>query len=111
MKLFAEFQDTTLAESFREGNNFTEEISKAIESKLTAEEKKFTLAAMEMFRNQRDVINPVFSKMNGINMASNPKTRPGLEDMILTLIKGSGVSVGNAILRIERAYNPNMMED
>lgn len=45
------------------------------------------------------------------NMASNPKTRPGLEDMILTLIKGSGVSVGDAILRIERAYNPNMMED
>ncbi len=45
------------------------------------------------------------------NMASNPNTRPGLEDMILTQIKGSGVSVGDAILRIERAYNPNMMED
>ena len=45
------------------------------------------------------------------NMANNPDTRPELEDMILTQIKGSGISVGNAILRIERAYNPNMMED
>ncbi len=45
------------------------------------------------------------------NMASNPDTRPGLEDMILAEIKASGITVGEAIDGIERVYNPNMMED
>ena len=45
------------------------------------------------------------------NMASDPDTREELEDMILKQIKTSGVSVGDAINRIEGAYNPNRIED
>lgn len=45
------------------------------------------------------------------NMASNEETKPELEDMILKQIKASGISVGDAIDRIERAYNPNKLED
>jgi len=45
------------------------------------------------------------------NMASNPETRPELEEMIINMAKKTGDSVGAIIHQIERAYNPNMMED
>lgn len=45
------------------------------------------------------------------NMASNAETRPVIEDKILAICKASGVSVQEAILQVERAYNPNFMED
>ena len=45
------------------------------------------------------------------NMAGNPNTRPELEEMIINMVKKTGDSVGAIIDQIERAYNPNMMED
>lgn len=44
-------------------------------------------------------------------MASNPETRKQVEGMIMQQIDASGISVGDAIERIERAYNPNKMDD
>ncbi len=45
------------------------------------------------------------------NMAGNQETRPELEEMIINMAKKTGDSVGAIIHQIERAYNPNMMED
>lgn len=45
------------------------------------------------------------------NMASDPRTKPELESMIIDMVKESGVSVGKSIDQIERAYNPNKIED
>jgi hypothetical protein len=45
------------------------------------------------------------------NMAGNPNTRPNIEKDILEMIRKTGISVQAAIDKIERAYNPNLMED
>jgi hypothetical protein len=45
------------------------------------------------------------------HMAASPDTRKQVEEMIIEQVKLSGVSVGQALERIERAYNPNKMED
>jgi hypothetical protein len=45
------------------------------------------------------------------HMAANPETRKQVEEMIIEQVKTSGISVGKALERIERAYNPNKMED
>ena len=45
------------------------------------------------------------------NMAANPKTRAQVEAMIIEQVKAFGISVGEALERIERAFNPNKMED
>jgi hypothetical protein len=76
MKRFAEFKDPTLLESFEEGNNFTKEIKDAIVGVLTPQDKKFVDGAMELFKKQREIISPVFSKINGINLPDNPFYSP-----------------------------------
>lgn len=45
------------------------------------------------------------------HMASDPATRKQVEEMIIQQCVQSGASVGQALERIERAYNPNMKED
>jgi hypothetical protein len=45
------------------------------------------------------------------HMASNKETRKQVEEMIIEQVRASGISVGGALERIERAYNPNKMED
>jgi hypothetical protein len=45
------------------------------------------------------------------HMAASPETRLQVEDMIIEQVRISGISVGQALERIERAYNPNKMED
>jgi hypothetical protein len=45
------------------------------------------------------------------NMASNPKTRKEIKDMIIKQCATSGCSVGVAMDNIEKAYNPNRMDD
>lgn len=45
------------------------------------------------------------------HMAEDPGTRKQVEEMIIEQVRISGVSVGQALERIERAYNPNKMED
>lgn len=44
------------------------------------------------------------------NMASTPKTKERLEDRIITMVK-QGIGVRSAINQIERAHNPNMIDD
>ena len=45
------------------------------------------------------------------HMSADPATRIQIRDMIVEQIKQSGISVGTAIVRIEKAYNPNKIED
>ena len=45
------------------------------------------------------------------SMGGDPETRQELTDLIIKQVKGSGVTVGQAMQRIERAYNPNIIED
>jgi hypothetical protein len=45
------------------------------------------------------------------HMAASAETRKQVEEMIIEQVRQSGVSVGGALERIERAYNPNKMED
>jgi len=45
------------------------------------------------------------------SMAANPRTRQQVEKMIIEQCSASGCTVGEALERIERAYNPNKMED
>jgi hypothetical protein len=44
-------------------------------------------------------------------MAADPDTKKQVESMIIEQVSQSGISVGQALERIERAYNPNIMED
>ena len=76
MKMYAEFQDPTLTESFEKGNNFTEEIKTAIEKTLSTQDKTFVNKALDMWQGQYDEMNPVFSKINGIDLPSNPNYSP-----------------------------------
>jgi hypothetical protein len=45
------------------------------------------------------------------HMAADPTTRTQVEEMIVEQVRISGISVGQALERIERSYNPNKMED
>lgn len=45
------------------------------------------------------------------HMAENPETRSQVKDLIVEQVKQSGISVGAAITRIEKAFNPNTIED
>ena len=45
------------------------------------------------------------------HMAADPETKKQVENMIIEQASQSGISVGQALERIERAYNPNIMED
>lgn len=45
------------------------------------------------------------------HMAGDPKSRRNLEDDIIKQCSISGCSVQEAISRLERAYNPNRIED
>ena len=45
------------------------------------------------------------------HMAGSPDTRKQVEQMVIEQVLQSGISVGGALERIERAYNPNKMED
>lgn len=45
------------------------------------------------------------------NISSTPEGRNDITDKVIEQCKTSGVSVGQALARIERAYNPNKIED
>jgi hypothetical protein len=45
------------------------------------------------------------------HMKDSKDGRKEIENMIIEQVKASGISVGQALDRIERAYNPNRMED
>ena len=45
------------------------------------------------------------------HMKETPEGRKAIEEMTIEQCKASGISVGQAFDRIERAYNPNRMED
>ena len=45
------------------------------------------------------------------HMKETPEGRKAIEEMIIEQAKISGISVGQALDRIERAYNPNRIED
>lgn len=40
-----------------------------------------------------------------------PENRPKLERQILDYIKEDGLTIAEAILQVERDYNPNLMND
>jgi hypothetical protein len=45
------------------------------------------------------------------NMATNPNTRENLEKTVLDMCLATGWPVQAAILQVERAHNPNMLDD
>jgi hypothetical protein len=45
------------------------------------------------------------------HMNSSPEGKKGIEDMVIEICSANGCSVGSALDRIERMYNPNRMED
>jgi hypothetical protein len=45
------------------------------------------------------------------HMKLTAEGRKSLEEMIIEQCRASGISVGQALDRIERAYNPNKIED
>lgn len=45
------------------------------------------------------------------NMTGTPEGKKQVEDMIIKQCTTSGITVGQALEKIERAYNPNRMED
>lgn len=45
------------------------------------------------------------------NMNSTPDGKKDIETKIINICTASGISVSRAIDKIERAYNPNRMED
>jgi hypothetical protein len=45
------------------------------------------------------------------HMASTPEGKKSIEEMIISQASQSGCTISHALDRIERAYNPNRMED
>jgi hypothetical protein len=45
------------------------------------------------------------------HMAASPGSRKEIEEMIIRQCMASGCTVGEALDRIEKSYNPNRMED
>jgi hypothetical protein len=45
------------------------------------------------------------------HMASSPGGKKSVEDMVIEQCSISGITVGQALDRIERAFNPNRIED
>ena len=45
------------------------------------------------------------------DMVNDPEVRPNLEENIINLCKETGMTIQDAILQIERDYNPNMLKD
>jgi hypothetical protein len=45
------------------------------------------------------------------NMKSNKKGYESIEKMVIQMCEQSGCSIGTALDRIERDFNPNKMED
>lgn len=71
IKRHMEFQDETLYDSFREGNNYTDEIRDAIEAELTDQEKELAEKQMDLYRKQYGKINPIYRKMYGVDLPFN----------------------------------------
>ena len=71
IKRYMEFQDPTLADSFRDGNNYSEEIKDAITAELTDQEKSLADKQMEIYRDQHAKINPLYRKMYGVDLPFN----------------------------------------
>lgn len=71
IKRHMEFQDETLYDSFREGNNYTEEIKDAITAELTNQEKELADKEIKLYRKQYDRVNPVYRKMSGVDLPFN----------------------------------------
>ena len=100
IKRYMEFQDPTLTDSFLEGNLYTGEIIDAIVSKLSVEDKKLATAQFKLYKKQYDIINPVYSKINGVNLPFNefysPIAREGYQ---LDSSKGLGTFMEDANYR------------
>ena len=45
------------------------------------------------------------------DMINDPEVRANLEENIINLCKETGMTIQDAILQIERDYNPNMLKD
>lgn len=45
------------------------------------------------------------------NISSSNDGKKQIEEMVIKYCSESGITVGQALARIERAYNPNKMED
>ena len=45
------------------------------------------------------------------HMASSPEGKKSIEEMVIQQCSSNGCSVGSALERIERMYNPNRIED
>jgi hypothetical protein len=45
------------------------------------------------------------------NISSSADGKKQIEEMVIKYCSDSGITVGQALARIERAYNPNKMED
>jgi hypothetical protein len=75
------------------------------------------MATKDSLQEMKDLISMVLDDCDKYdyphvcNMAHNPETRTRVEESIMEMIRKSGVSVQGAIQKLERAYNPNFMED
>jgi hypothetical protein len=45
------------------------------------------------------------------HMASTEEGKKGIEEMVIEQVVVSGITVGQALVKIENAYNPNKPED
>lgn len=71
IKRWMELQDPTLRLSLIQGNKYTDEIIKAIENALTANDKKFARAQFAMYKQQWEKINPIYREIYGIDLPFN----------------------------------------
>ena len=69
-KLYMEFKDDTLTESF-DNMGYTDEIRQKISDFLTPQDKAFANAQMEFYQNYYDSINEVYSDIYGVDLPKN----------------------------------------
>ena len=75
------------------------------------------MATKDSIQEMKDLISMVLDECDKYeyphvcNIASNSNTRENIEKDILSMIRESGISVQEAIYKIEQAYNPNKIED
>lgn len=100
IKRYMEFQDPTLRDSFLVGNKFTPEIVNAIADKMTPDDIKLAKAQFKLYKKQWELINPVYSRINGVDLPFNEFYSPIVrEGFNVDTSKGLGTFMEDASYR------------
>lgn len=114
IKRYMEIQDPTLEQSFRDGNNYTDETFKAIEDTISPKDKAFAEWQLSLYQKLHPLVNKVYSSINMVDLPNNDKyspikregysIKPGETDFGNEIKYRAAVTNGSLISRSKNVY-------